>query len=145
MYFNYPLMPYGENIRLFFLASLGFHIMNTYEQLTAPVKRSDYYEMTLHHCLTMVLIVGSYLINLVEIGVLVIYIHDFTDIFSNYGKCFADSHFEYIQYFNAVAMWFGWILTRLVAFPLVAYTSITLPYSKPFASVYIGAQDHYLN
>ena len=96
MYFNYPLMLYGENVRLFFLASLGFHIMNIIEQLSSTVKRSDYYEMLLHHCLTVALIVGSYLINLVEIGVLVIYIHDFTDIFSNFGKCFAETYFVYI-------------------------------------------------
>ena len=31
MYYNYPLMPYGENIRVFFLISLGYHFLKTVE------------------------------------------------------------------------------------------------------------------
>lgn len=62
MYHNYPLMPYGENIRVFFLMSLGYHFLKTVEQATAKVKRNDHIEMMLHHGLTVVLIAGSYLV-----------------------------------------------------------------------------------
>jgi hypothetical protein len=141
MYENYPLVPYGDNIRIFFIGSLGYHILKTYEQVSAKIKRSDQLEMMLHHGLTVVLMVGSYLINLVEIGVLVIYIHDIADVWGHLGKCFGDTHFTYVKYFNAVSMWGGWLYSRLIAFPLIAYVAITLPNDLPFAKEYVGSKE----
>ena len=144
-YENYPLVPYGDNVRIFFIGSLGYHILKTYEQVTAKIKRSDHIEMMLHHGLTVVLMVGSYLINLVEIGVLVIYIHDIADVWGHLGKCFGDTHFTYVKYFNAVSMWLGWLYSRLIAFPLIAYVAITLPNDLPFAEAYVGSKEQWLN
>jgi len=144
MYENYPLVPYGESIRVFFIGSLGYHILKTWEQVTAKIKRSDHIEMMLHHGLTVVLMVGSYLINLVEIGVLIIYIHDFADVWGHLGKCFSDTHFTLIKYFNAVSMWAGLLYSRIIAFPLIAYVAVTLPNSKPFASEYVGSKEQML-
>jgi hypothetical protein len=144
MWENYPVVPYGENIRIFFIMSLGYHILKTYEQVTAEVKRSDHIEMMLHHGLTVVLIGGSYLCNFVEIGVLVVYIHDIADVWGHLGKCFGDTHFNLVKYFNAVSMWVGWLYSRLIAFPLIAYVALTLPLSKPFATEWIGSKEQKL-
>ena len=101
--------------------------------------------MMLHHGLTVVLMVGSYLINHVEGGVLIIYIHDFADIWGHFGKCFADTHFKSIKYFNAVSMWGAWLYSRLIVFPIVAYRMVTIPDGKPFAPEYVGSKEQFLN
>lgn len=145
MYENYPLMPYGEQFRIYFIGSLGYHLLKTFEQVTAPVKRSDHIEMMLHHGLTVILILGSYMLNLLECGCLIIYIHDIADIFGHLGKCFGDTHFGFIKNIVAVCLWFSWLYTRLICLPLIAYVSIVLPDEKPFAPVYSGGQDQYLN
>jgi len=31
MYENYPLVPYGENVRIYFLLTLGYHTLKTFE------------------------------------------------------------------------------------------------------------------
>ena len=92
--------------------------------------------MFLHHGLTLILYSSSYLINCTELGILVVYTHDWADLFGHFGKCFADTHFKKIQYFNAAAMWFGWIMSRLTTFPYaIWYGVFIIPYSKiPFWS-----------
>merc|ERR1719265_767735 len=92
----------------------------------------------LHHGLTLVLYSGSYLINCVEIGILVVYAHDWADLFCQFTKCFTDLHFKKIQYFNGVALWTGWFLSRCYTFPLAIWYGVyVVPYSK--VSVWSGS------
>ena len=121
MYANFPLIPYGEDIKLFFLITLGYHTLKTFELIIQEDKRSDHIEMMLHHFLTLVLYAGSYLINCVEIGILVVYCHDFADLFYHFGKSFEDTHFKKIKYFNGVLMWLVWLISRLIIFPMTIW------------------------
>ena len=101
--------------------------------------------MMLHHGLTVVLMVGSYLINIVEIGVLIIYIHDMADFWGHLGKWSGDVDFKIIKYFLAPPIWFTWLYSRLIVFPIISYVAITLPNTKPFAEEYIGRKEQWLN
>ena len=80
--------------------------------------------MMLHHGLTVVLIAGSYLVNSVEIGVIVVYVHDMADMFGHFGKGFAETHFKKVKYFNAISMWAGWLYSRLIVFPWSFYRGV---------------------
>ena len=85
--------------------------------------------MMLHHFLTLVLYAGSYLINCVEIGILVVYCHDWADVFGHFGKSFGDTHFKKIKYFNGVSMWLGWLISRLITFPMAIWYGVyVVPY-----------------
>jgi hypothetical protein len=96
--------------------------------------------MMLHHALTVGLIAGSYMINQVEIGVIVVYVHDIADMFGHFGKGFSETHFKKVKYFNAVTMWAGWFYYRLIAFPWIIYRgNYEIQYTKPFAPVFIGS------
>lgn len=140
------MVPYGENIRIFFLMSLGYHSLKTWEQATAKVKRNDHIEMMLHHGLTVVLMVGAYLVQTVELGIIVSYVHDMADMFGHFGKGFGETQFKKVKYFNAVSMWAGWLYSRLIVFPWCAYQGfLVIPYTKPFASAYIGSDAELLN
>ena len=140
------MVPYGETLRIFFLMSFGYHILKTVEQVLSPVKRNDHIEMMLHHGLTVMLIAGSYLVNSVEIGVIVVYVHDMADMFGHFGKGFSETHFKKVKYFNAVSMWGGWLYSRLIVFPYTVYRGVLcIPYTKPFAPVFIGSDAAFLN
>ena len=94
-------------------------------------RRNDFVEMMLHHVLTIVLYTAGYLINCVELGILVVYVHDWADMFGHFGKCFSETDFKAIQYLNAVTMWLGWLISRLIMFPITVYTGIFIvPPSK---------------
>ena len=129
MYENYPLVQYGENVRIYFLLTLGYHIFNTFDQLLLLERRNDFIEMMLHHGLTLVLYTGSYLINCVEIGVLVVYAHDWADVFVHFAKACEGTHFVYIHIFNGVAIWISWFVSRIITFPLAVFYGVTVvPY-----------------
>lgn len=101
--------------------------------------------MMLHHGLTVVLITGSYLINIVEIGVLVVYVHDIADLYGHFGKAFSDTHFKYVKYFNAVSMWGAWLYSRIIVFPWMIYRGcLIIPYEKPMAAFFKGSIEEQL-
>lgn len=87
-------------------------------------RRNDFVEMMLHHVLTVILYTASYQINCVELGILVVYTHDWADMFGHFGKSFSETDFKWIQYFNAVSMWLGWLISRLIMFPLAIWYGV---------------------
>lgn len=96
MYENYPLIHYGEEVRMYFLITLGYPLQLIVEQGLFQERRNDFLEMMLHHIVTIVLYTASYQINCVEVGILVVYAHDWADMFGHFGKCFAETHFKMI-------------------------------------------------
>ena len=116
MYRNFPMIPYGEEIRQFFLITLGYHTLRTFQEMFKTNKRNDFVEMMLHHILTLVLYTGSYMINCVEIGILVVYCHDWADLFGHFAKSVSDTNFKAPKVFLGIFMWLSWLLARCVFF-----------------------------
>ena len=80
-------------------------------------RRHDYWEMGLHHVVTVALILFSYAGALHRLGALVLFLHDVPDIFVYLAKGTADSKFPNAClgfYFGMVGSW-GWC--RLYVFP----------------------------
>ncbi|CAN0439062.1 unnamed protein product, partial [Discosporangium mesarthrocarpum] len=51
-------------------------------------KRSDFWQMFVHHWATLLLLAFSWLLNLVRIGSLILLCHDCSDIFLELAKIF---------------------------------------------------------
>jgi hypothetical protein len=81
---NWPHHPITAMINLYYQIELGCYIHQLH---WTEVTRSDAAEMILHHCITIILIVASYLTNFTRIGTSILLVHDFADIFLEYGKC----------------------------------------------------------
>ena len=47
--------------------------------VSAPCMQ-DFYQMTLHHVVTLALVVTAYIINFMQLGVLILLIHDISDV-----------------------------------------------------------------
>lgn len=51
-------------------------------------KRKDRVEMTIHHVVTIILILYSFTVNFTRIGVMIMLLHDVCDIFMEIAKLF---------------------------------------------------------
>lgn len=70
-----------EYFDLYYLTGLAFVITDLIWLLFFYEIQSDFYLMLLHHSITISLVVFSYLTNLSQIGIIVFYLHDITDVF----------------------------------------------------------------
>ena len=81
--------PYEHRIEsqvyFYYVVELGAYI---HQLLWTEVSRSDAAEMIIHHFVTILLLVCSYLLNFSRIGSAIVLIHDVADIFLESAKCF---------------------------------------------------------
>ena len=73
--------------------------------------------MTLHHLLTIGLYVFSYLMGFAKIGSLIMFLHDWVDIWSPFAKIFVETPYDILTAIGAILTWTIWIYSRLYVFP----------------------------
>lgn len=76
LYFTKP-----EYFDVYYLATLGFVFSDTIWLVFINERQSDFWLMILHHICTISLVSFSFLTNESAAGVIIFYLHDFTDIF----------------------------------------------------------------
>jgi len=76
-----PIVP-------FYLTQIGFYVHSIFVFFTMEQKRSDSLLLITHHIITFLLIYGSYLLRIPQIGTLILIVHDFNDIFLEWGKTY---------------------------------------------------------
>lgn len=80
-------MSVPDDIRFLYFIECGFYMHSLYATIYMDAWRKDFFVMILHHFLTMVLIIASYATRYHKIGILVIFVHDVTDILLEFTKC----------------------------------------------------------
>jgi TLC domain len=78
-------------------------------------------EMFLHHVVTLMLYGFSYLVNMTAAGSVVMYLHDWADIFTSIVRCFTETTLLPFTLFGITGMAISWFYTRLIIFPVVIY------------------------
>ena len=81
LFHDYPNWNKPDYFDLFYIASMGYHIESCVTHIFGE-RNSDYIEMTLHHIVTLNLIFFSYLTCFTKIGVLILWLHNWSDIFT---------------------------------------------------------------
>lgn len=118
------------------MISMGFYWSLMFSQFFDN-KRKDFWQMFIHHVLTLVLISLSWMCNLHRVGSLVLLVHDCADILLEAAK-----FLKYANLQKACDIVFGlftvlWIVTRLGLYPRIIYsTSIEAPQILPMYPVY---------
>ena len=111
---------YLPSLRFYYLSTLGYHI-NSLRALAwawfTNKSKGDWVEMLLHHLLTVSLYSFSYLTNSCKIGSLVMYLHDWADIWTPFAKLWVETDYKNLCIFGGVMIWFTWTYTRLIIFP----------------------------
>jgi hypothetical protein len=61
-------------------------------------------------------------VNTIKIGSIIIYLHDWADIFVSLAKFWLDTHFgDTIIIIHLVSVFISWLYTRVICFPILLY------------------------
>ena len=104
---NYPNYSDWESLPLhylFYMFQLGFYFQGLYALIMFETRRKDFYELLIHHSVTILLIVMSYCAAQHRIGLNVLIIHDFSDILL-YGTKVAHYLDKYSKRWPGVFLW----------------------------------------
>ena len=82
---NWPMQSISTAISFYYNIELGSYL---HQLMWTEVSRSDSLEMMLHHIVTILLILFSYLTNFTRIGASILLLHDAADIFLESAKIF---------------------------------------------------------
>lgn len=126
-------MVIPDKIKWLYFFECGFYVHSVYATLFMDEKRKDFAVMLLHHFITLILIVVSYGTRYHKIGIMVLFVHDATDILLEFTKCnvylknragkYYACH-DNIANIGFVSFTAAWYLFRLYWFPLkILYTT----------------------
>lgn len=101
------------------------------------VKRKDFWQMFLHHILTLVLLSLSWVCNLHRVGSLVLAVHDCADIFLEAAKITKYANYQKLCDAIFALLTVVWIVTRLGFYPRIIYSSsVEAPQILPMFPAY---------
>ncbi|KAJ3700691.1 hypothetical protein LUZ61_004396 [Rhynchospora tenuis] len=118
LYFaTWPNQPLNFSLMLFYMCQCGFYIYSIGALVAWETRRKDFSVMMSHHIVTTFLITYSYLTRFFRIGIIILALHDTSDVFLEVAKLFKYSEKEV-----AASVCFGlfaisWLLLRLIYFP----------------------------
>jgi hypothetical protein len=118
--------PYEKSysINAVYLWELGFYISGLVCHFTIETRRKDFVEMAVHHFATVVLLGFSYVYSYERIGLIVLVLHDISDIFLEMGKIFSYLDIDLVATLCFVGLILSWFFARLYFFPLKVLTSV---------------------
>jgi hypothetical protein len=106
----------------FYVLQCGQHLYSFLAHLAdqSPDGRAKFYETFLHHSLSMLLILMSYLTSQALVGIMVLVLHDSSDSLLILCRYYGDLKHKrkWLLYLLYLVTFSAWILLRLVAFPL---------------------------
>ncbi|KIR37523.1 acyl-CoA-dependent ceramide synthase [Cryptococcus deuterogattii 99/473] len=129
---TYPAIPLPALTKFYYLSQLGwwFHQLLV---INCEKRRRDHWQMFGHHILTITLIVGSYVMNFTQVGVLIHCLMDFCDILLPLAKMFRYLSLSTLCDLTFVVFLISWFITRQVGLFLVIRTSyLDAPKFIPF-------------
>lgn len=84
---GWPFQIQTSEVRWYYFISFGHYIHLFVTQFFEP-KRKDWWEMFIHHLVTMALLFFSYIVSFLRIGVVVLLCHDVSDVMLELAKLF---------------------------------------------------------
>jgi len=114
------LQSISNDIWWYYMISMSFYWSLTGTQFF-DVKRKDFWQMFIHHMVTLLLMSLSWVCNLHRVGSLVLVVHDCADIFLEAAKL--TKYANYQKLCDAIFAIFTvvWIVTRLGFYPRIIY------------------------
>jgi len=117
--------PIPLSVKYYYLTQLAFYLHSIFAHLTIEVRRRDFFQMLVHHLVTVFLICISYGMGYVRPGIVVLFLHDINDVFLESGKILVYSnrfqHITRLLFFGLIACW---AITRLILFPATVLYSL---------------------
>jgi ceramide synthetase len=117
-YFDgWPNQPIPKTLMLFYMCQCGFYVYSIGALVAWETRRKDFAVMMSHHVITSTLIGVSYLTGFFRIGIIILALHDASDVFLETAKLC-----KYTEKELGASLFFGlfatsWLLLRLIYFP----------------------------
>lgn len=121
---NWPFHPIPNAVAWYYWIQGGFYIALVFGILFLDAKRSDFWQMLVHHFITLALIGVSWTMNMVRVGTLILVSHDAVDILIDVGKILRYEQFETALTICFAGVLFVWVATRLVYYPFWIIRSV---------------------
>lgn len=103
-------------VRMYYYFEISHYISSILFIFVEPIM-SDFYQMLLHHFITLTLLFISYHVNLLRYGMAIMLLHDIADPFMEIAKIFVYSGKQKIADCMFLAFAFVFITTRCFVFP----------------------------
>lgn len=114
---NWPYQSVNSKIMTYYMIEIGFYWALIISHFSFDLKKSDYWQMLLHHGITIFLLFISFSINFVKIGTLILLSHDFTDIFIELCKLIKYAGWDNLLNVACFVFIIVWVGTRLIYYP----------------------------
>uniref|UniRef100_A0A1L8EBK0 Protein transporter n=1 Tax=Haematobia irritans TaxID=7368 RepID=A0A1L8EBK0_HAEIR len=135
-WYGYPHQSVTGDIWWYYMISMAFYWSLTVTQFF-DVKRKDFWQMFIHHMVTLLLMSLSWICNLHRVGSLVLVIHDCADIFLEAAKLTKYAKYQKLCDVIFAIFTVVWLITRLGFYPRIIYsTSIEAPKILPMFPAY---------
>jgi ceramide synthetase len=127
-------------MEMYFCFQLGVHIYSVFELVVIKKKDKKYYEWMLHHFMAASLILFSMMCNEITAGVMILIVHDASDIFMAGSRVYFEAHFKKykpVTGFMVFILFFSWIYLRIVVFPFCLLSNVYVNKPEPTDEWYI--------
>jgi len=102
---------------------MGYVIEDLVHHLCFKERTSDFWEMTLHHLLTLTLYGGMIMQNLIYVGVVISWLHSTSDITTALSRMLSQTVYKLSTVVSFGVCILSWILLRNYWMPVMTYAS----------------------
>lgn len=121
---NYPYHPISDQVWWYYMLEGAFYWALLFSSVVFDIRRADFYQLTLHHIVTISLLFISWSINMVRVGTLILFSHDVADILIELGKLLRYARWQTALNILFVIFMFIWSGTRLFYYPFYVIRSV---------------------
>ena len=105
---------------------MGYFIGDLFDSVIKDSESDDFWEMFVHHTLTITLYGGLIMQNQMRIGLIVSFIHNVTDILAGVTRGFSQTRFSTATVVTFLSCVVVWMYFRNFALPIVTFACWTL-------------------
>lgn len=137
-------MPYQQQIPYFYeysLFHLGYFLQDSVNHLFFKDKKTDFWEMVLHHFLTVTLYYGMIMQNFIRVGIVISWLHSVSDISTAITRFFVETEFKLATQVTFALCILQWIIFRNFFMPLISYNAYVSVIYPPELAQYQIAPD----
>lgn len=130
-----------DYFNIYYVGTVAFHVVDSIHLLFITEIQSDYLMMLLHHACTISLIVFSYLSNYSNMGCLVLFLHDATDIFVYITRIILNTNSNnFLRLLSGLVLFFTYSYSRIYVFSqilIVCRVAMAINHNWIFETMYI--------
>lgn len=142
---QFPLNYYVPfKTTLFYLIEIGFYLQAIPFLLFEEVRRKDWLESLAHHVVTLGLMYYSWYANFTRAGLMVMLLHDISDIFLEAAKLARYAKKDDLAFWFFVTFALSWVILRVIIYPIIIVSRMLIDPVVYVAIPYnINPQPHY--